>query len=413
MDVMAGEEALPLWRNRDYVLLWLGQVISSAGTTASGIAFPLLVLATTGSAIQAGAVGAVERVPYIVLCLPAGALVDRWDRKRVMIGCDLGRALALGSIPLAIWAGHLWLPQLYLAALVEGSLFVFFNLAETACLPHVVPRAQLPAVSAQSYISQSVASLIGPPLGGGLYAVSRALPFAADAVSYLASVVSLAFIQTRFQGERAAARRSLAAEIREGMSWLWGQPLIRAMALLTCGTWVAYGGLPLIMIVFAQREFAASPLAIGLVLGSSTAGSIIGAWVGPIVQRRLSFGQAILASCWLLPCIWLSAAVAPNLAALAATVLVVMIVDPIYDIVQYSYRLSLIPDELQGRVNSVFRLIAWSGWPLGIGLAGIFLETIGPRGAVLAVFGLGAAVALAATASATIRTARPLESPVA
>src|SRR5215470_19329598 len=118
---------LALWRNRDYVLLWSGQMVSSIGTQVSMLAFPLLVLAITHSPAQAGIVAALRGLPYALFILPAGALIDRWDRKRVMILCDTGRALALGSIPLALALGQLTLVQLYLVSLIEGTLFIFFS----------------------------------------------------------------------------------------------------------------------------------------------------------------------------------------------------------------------------------------------------------------------------------------------
>src|SRR6266550_2353112 len=117
-----------LWRNRDYVLLWSGQMISSVGTQVSMLAFPLLILAITHSPAQAGLIGALRSLPYALFILPAGALIDRWNRKRVMIICDTGRALALGSIPVALLLGQLTLVQLYIVSLVEGTLFTFFNL---------------------------------------------------------------------------------------------------------------------------------------------------------------------------------------------------------------------------------------------------------------------------------------------
>src|SRR5438874_13158419 len=139
-----------LWRNRDYVLLWSGQMISSVGTRVSMLAFPLLVLAITHSPAQAGLIAALRGLPYALFVLPAGALIDRWNRKRVMILCDTGRALALGSIPIAIVLGHLTIIQLAIVSLVEGTLFTFFGLAETACLPQVVTKEQLPGAAAQN-----------------------------------------------------------------------------------------------------------------------------------------------------------------------------------------------------------------------------------------------------------------------
>ena len=115
-----------LWRNRDYLLLWSGQIISEIGSKSSLLAFPLLMLFLTGSPAQAGLLGALRGLPYILFCLPAGALIDRWNRKRVMILCDTGRALAMGSIPLAYVLGHLTLAQLYIVSFIEGTLYIFF-----------------------------------------------------------------------------------------------------------------------------------------------------------------------------------------------------------------------------------------------------------------------------------------------
>src|ERR1700732_3541953 len=132
-----------IWRNRDYMLLWNGQIVSSVGTQVSQLAFPLLVLALTHSPAQAGLIAALRGLPYALFILPAGAMVDRWNRKRVMILCDTGRAVALGSIPVALLLGQLTIIQLCIVSLVEGTLFTFFGLAETACLPQVVSKDQL------------------------------------------------------------------------------------------------------------------------------------------------------------------------------------------------------------------------------------------------------------------------------
>src|SRR3989440_9549688 len=224
-----------LWRNRDYMLLWSGQVISSIGTQVSTLAFPLLVLALTRSPAQAGFAGALRALPYLIFSLPAGALIDRWDRKRVMIFCDTGRALSMASIPFAFAIGQLTILQLFIVSAIEGTLFVFFNIAEAACLPRVVPRAQLPAATAQNMATDGITVLAGPPLGGALYLIGNVLPFLADAISYFASVISLFFIKTNFQEKRLAAPRKLWVEIYEGLKWLWQEPLNRLIAILTGG----------------------------------------------------------------------------------------------------------------------------------------------------------------------------------
>src|SRR5207248_3382337 len=134
-------------------------------------------------------------IPYLFLYLPAGALVDRWDRKRVMLAADAGRALALGSVAVALAVGRPPLAQLLAASFVEGCLFVFFQLSESAALPQIVPREQLPQAIAQNQARMQGAGLVGAPLGGALFGIARSLPFVADTASYAVSFVSLLFIR--------------------------------------------------------------------------------------------------------------------------------------------------------------------------------------------------------------------------
>jgi MFS family permease len=272
-----------LWRNRDFLLLWSGQIVSSFGTQASQLAFPLLMLAVTGSPLWAGVLGACRGLPFVVLSLPVGALVDRWDRKRVMILSDIGRALALGSVPLAMVTGHLSIVQLCLVAVIEGMLFTFFNLAEAACLPRVVPKEQLPAAVARSQATESTAEMVGPSLGGALYGLGSGLPFLVDAVSFVLSAWALRSVRAALQGERAQAAasggaRRLWTEIGEGLAWLWNQPLLRFLALLTGGLNLFSFGYVLIIIVFSQ-QLGSSPVTIGLLLASGGVVSFIGALV--------------------------------------------------------------------------------------------------------------------------------------
>lgn len=364
-----------LWRNRDYLLLWSGQGISSIGTNVSGFAFPLLILFLTKSPAQAGLIAAMRSIPYLIFSLPAGALLDRWNRKLVMIVCDSGRALLLGSIPL-VYAlfGKVPLVQLYLVALLEGTLFVFFNIAEVACLPRVVPKEQLPAATGQNQATEITAVLAGSPLGGILYSVSRMLPFLADAVSYAVSVASLFLIRSEFQGERTTERRKLRVEIGEGLRWLWNQPLIRFMAFLTGGL-NFNAGIALIVIVIAQRQ-GASPPVIGLIFTIASIGGIVGSVTGPFFQKHFRFGTVIIATLWVQTVFWFLLGFAPNVWLLGAIGAMIWITGPIYNVVQFSYRLALIPDELQGRVNSVFRLLAFGFIPLGMGLTGVLLQWV-------------------------------------
>ncbi len=399
--------APPLWRNRDYMLLWSGQLVSSVGSQVSQLAFPLLILALTHSPAQAGLAGALRALPYLIFSLPAGALIDRWDRKRVMILSDIIRGLALGSIPLTFALGHLTLLQLYIVSTIEGTFFVFFNIAEAACLPRVVPKVQLPAATAQNQATDGITGLVGPSLGGVLYAFGNTIPFLTDAISYLASVISLFFIKTHFQEKRTVAQRKLWIEIWEGLRWLWQHPLIRFMALITGTSNLVYSGYTLIVIVLAQNMHASSFL-IGIIMAVSGLGAILGSIVAPYLQRRFTFGQVIIASSWFGALAIALFLVAPNLIVLGIVAFFSFIAAPIYNVVQFSYRSALIPDTLQGRVNSVFRLIAFGGQPIGVALIGWLLQSVGTFQTILYCSIFLAVFAILATINTHVRHAQPL-----
>lgn len=397
----------PLWRNWDFLLLVSGQAVSSVGSQISLIAFPLLILALTHSPAQAGLMTAMRGIPIVLFCLPAGALVDRWNRKHLMIFCDSGRALALGSIPIALVLGHLTYLQLYAVSLIEGTLYIFFTLAESACLPRVVAKEQLPAAVAQNEVLTSIASVIGPALGAILYGLGNLIPFLSDGISYLVSAVSLFFIKAEFQGEREVTARRWWIEVGEGVVWLWHTPLLRFIAVLTFGLITPCSGYVLILILLAQQMHTSS-LVTGMVFAGGGVGSIIGALLVVPLQKRFSFGQIIIGSSWVWALTWLFFAIAPNPIVLSILNGMSFVIVPIYTLTQYSYRLALIPDRLQGRVNSVFRLIALGGQPIGLALTGLLLQFIGPVPTVVILFIPQLVLVIAATLNKHVRHARPI-----
>ena len=195
-------KAVPLRRNRDFVLLQVGQTLSTIGSESTGIAYPLLVLALTHSPVEAGVVGFARIVPWALFGFLAGAAVDRLRRKRMMIVSDLVRIGAVTSIVVAIAVDRISFAQIAIVAFVEGTMFVFFNVAEIGALRSVVPGRQLPAAAAAEQARYSTVTLVAPPLGGFLFGLGRSLPFLADAVSYIFSLASLLAIRTPFQEER-------------------------------------------------------------------------------------------------------------------------------------------------------------------------------------------------------------------
>jgi MFS family permease len=398
----------PLWRNRDFMLLWSGQFVSTLGSGISGIAFPLLVLALTGSPAKAGIAGFIFGMPYILLSLPFGALVDRWNRKAVMVLCDGVRAINAASIPLAAATGHLSLAQLYLTTAVEGTAFVLFNIAEVACLPRVVTKEQLPAATGQNQGGQIASGLIASPVGGFLYqTLGQTVPFIADAVSYAVSVLSLLGIRTEFQEERVAQPRDLRREIGEGLSWLWHQPLIRYMAFLTGGLNFVNSALFLVVLILAKNMHA-PPDVIGIIFAIQGIGGVLGSLVASRIQRRFSYARVIVTVVWLQAILLPMFVVAPNPIVLGVIGAALFLGIPIYNVVQFSYRVAMIPDKLQGRVNSTVRLIAFGFNPLGSVLSGILIQTVGANATVL-LFGVCMVVmALSVSLNRDVRHAVPI-----
>ena len=201
---------VPLRRNRDFVLLQLGQGLSTLGSTSTYVAYPLLVLALTHSPPKAGVVGFANVLPYALFALLAGVAADRVDRKRLMIAMDLVRAAAMASIVAALAAGVLTFWQVAVVAFVEGSAFVFFNIAEVGALRSVVPGRQLPEAAAAEQARYAAVTVAGPSLGGALFGLGRSLPFLGDAVSYAGSILTLVWMRTPFQ-ETARARHGTVA----------------------------------------------------------------------------------------------------------------------------------------------------------------------------------------------------------
>ena len=410
---MAADWALkrqPLWLRRNYLTLWGGKLVSATGSQMTQIAFPLLVLALTQSAAIAGLAGALRMLPYLLLSLPAGALVDRWDRRRVMLLCDSGRALALGSIPLALLLGHLSVLHICLVAVVEGTLFVFFDIAEVAVLPGIVTQEEMPAAVAQ-YISltDGVTMLLGPALGGALFAIGRMVPFLLDAVSYAASVLALWRVELPKQiapDEQANPLnwRTMRDDIAAGVVWLWRQRTVRALtALLAAGNCLVAGE-ALLVIVLAEWLHATAP-EVGLILGLGGCGAVFGALLAERVVRRLTFAQAFIGGSWLVALIWLLYAVAPTAFALGLVMAGLGAVYAVINVAQYSYRMSLIPDALQGRINSIIRLMLYGSLPLGLAVAGFLIEHVSAAPTVL-LLGAGlVAVAVAASLHPRIRGA--------
>ena len=397
---------VPLWRNRDFTLLWSSQVISTVGTRVTSVAYPLLVLLLTGSPALAGVVGFAQTLPFLLLYLPGGAWVDRWDRRRTMVACEIGRTVALGSVAVTAVIGGVHavtIAQLAAVAFVEGSLFVLFDLSEGAALPRLVPSGQLPTAVAWNQARTQGADLVGQPLGGLLFAVAPALPFAVDSVSYLVSGGAVAAIRTRLQGERAATVDRLRSRIAEGVRFVRRSAFLRETVVIVGWINLVFNGSFLVVIVRAQR-LGGSPGQIGLMLAAFGAGGILGALAAPAIQRRLSGRVVLVAIAWLWTGLGVVLAFAPSLVWLAVLVFALNLFGAPYNVVIAARMYQLVPEQIFGRVRSVGRIVAWGTIPIGTLLGGVLAERLGAAPALL-VFGLAMIpVAIASTVSPGMRS---------
>jgi predicted MFS family arabinose efflux permease len=367
-----------IWRNRDFTLLWSGRLVSTLGSGVSAIALPLLVLAITGSPAKAGLVSAASGAPYFLLAVPAGVVADRFNRRAILIACDAGRGITWAVVGAAVAADAISLPWLAVAAGFEGSLFVFHDVAMTACLPRVVTREQLPDGVAQNAVILGVSDLLGPAIGGAVFQIGRAVPFAIDAVSYLASIATVSSIRTPLDPERdPEQRRSVLSEAADGLRFLRRQPALRMLAIVGGIGDLLFSGIALVLIVVAQERADASALTIGVIFGVASAAGVLGALVGARLLRRLEAGAAFLVFGIAGALVFPFLAAAPNAVAIGVLWAVNVFVLEISNVARESYQLAIIPDQLQGRVNSVVDFISYGGLPVGTALAGFALAAFG------------------------------------
>lgn len=398
----------PLRRNRDFRLLWISQAISTLGTRVTSIALPLLVLGITGSPARAGLIGFAQTLPFLVFFLPGGALVDRLDRKRLMLVSDAVRALAFATVLVALALGEPHLLHLAAVAVIEGAFFVLFDLSEMAAVPHIVPAEQLPSAIAQNQARLQGADLAGQPLGGFLYELGRVWPFVFDTFSYVLSFALVATIRPRLQDERERPTTRLRHEIIEGVRWLSSQPFMRWAVILVGGSNFAFSGL-FLMIIVRARELDAAPGTIGIMLAGGGFGAILGAAVAPRIQRSIPARIVVQASLWA----WFVGmgfmALFPNLIVLGSLWFVTTIGGPIFNVATGTYTYALVPDYLQGRVRSVYRMVAWGMVPLGTITAGFLAESVGAVGAIGCLTGVSLLVAICSSAIRAVRQAPSIE----
>jgi MFS family permease len=389
----------PLWRNRDFVVLLTGQLLSTFGTQLTTIAYPLLALAVTGSPARAGVVAFARLVPFAAFGLPAGVAADRWNRKRLMIAADAVRAAALASLGVMILLDRAAFWQMALVGFVEGTGATLFGAAQAGALRAVVPKRQLPAAVGAQEARASAVRLAGPPLGGALFALGRAVPFVVDAVSYAFSILSLFLMRTPFQEPRRRDANRLRAQVAEGFRFLWHHPFLRTCAFLYGLGNFTIPGVLFVIVVVGRRQG----------LSGGEIGALIAAFGAcTLIRRTLSVRAILLLEFWTglgtaLFLIW------PNVYVLTASILPQAVSLPVTDSVVNGYRVAITPDRLLGRVESVRSNISLLVTPLGPLAAGVLLDTRSERATIAFFLAITLTLAVWGTLSRAIRNAPRLE----
>ncbi|WP_040441654.1 MFS transporter [Ktedonobacter racemifer] len=395
----------PLWRNRDYLLLLGGQLVSFVGDQQQFIALPLLILALTGSALQAGIAVSLSTIAMLVVGPIAGVLVDTWDRKRVMLLCDAGRMLLILSIPLAFWFHVLTMLHIYIMVTLAGVLGTLFSVANAASLPNVVTQKQLPAALAQSQAAYSGIRTFGSLLGGTLYSLGSAFPFLANALSFGVSVFSLRLMRGNFQSsQQEGARLPWHQSLAEGFSWLWHQPLLRFLTLVNGADSLRYGAGYLVILILAQ-ELHTSPGGIGAIFTAAAIGAVIGNLASNWVRRSFSFGTIAISMLWLEALMFPLYAIAPNAIVMGCIAAAEELVAPIYSIALDTYRLTATPDTMRGRMSSTVQLMTRGAQSLGAILGGLLIQSMGAKVSALLLGGWLILLAIATTLNKRVRQA--------
>ena len=390
-----------LRHNRDFNLLWVGQVVSDLGANVSAIAFPLLVLATTGSPTRAGIVAAAGNLPTLVLGVPAGALIDRWDQKRVMVVADCARFAAIGSLAIAIALDALTFGHIVAVAFVEGAGFMFFTVAERSALPKVVADRHLHDALARNSARAHTAALAGQPIGGILFGIGRAVPFVFDAASYLLSIGTVSLLKTDFRRDASArVRTRLRSDMRAGLSWLWGQPFVRTTSLISMTRSFTLTALYLVVIVIEEERGASAGL-IGVTFAFVGVGGILGSMAAAWLTRRASMRAIIVATAVVGAVLVPLLSILPGEATPGVVFGAMWVLNPVWTTSVGAYRLRITPPELQARVVSAVTVLSMGPVPLAYFIAGFLLEAAGTT-ATVAVFSaimfVGATIAVASRA---------------
>jgi MFS family permease len=403
-----GRPARPLWRDRNFAIFWAGQTLSSAGDSFAYIAVPLLVLRATGSVAQMGLLTGAAGVASVCAGIGAGVLVDRLDRRRMLICCDLARMVLYGLIPLA-WAfgPQVWL--LYLVLPACEAIGMVFQVTYVTTVRNLVDADRITEANGLLFASAAAVGVAGPLLAGlvaGLLGPAAAVAF--DAASFALSAASAFLIRLRSQDRpKAAPRRERPwPEFIAGARFLWRHPVLRSLTVVLSFYIFLTFGLTNVLIYYLRHDLGQSYTVVGIVLAVAAAGTVAGSMLVARLRRKIGFGAS-----WIAPvavggvaiaCIGVTRAI-PVVAALAA---IYLGCEAVAGTCSMSLRQEVTPDHLLGRVTSAFWTIHFAPGPVGAVLLGWAAGRFGV-GPVLITAGAGCSLLAAIALFTPIRLAAP------
>ena len=363
-----------------YWRLWWASAVDNVGDGVSAAAIPLLTVTLTRDPVPVSVVSAATYLPWLLLSLPAGALVDRLDRVRLM-----WQSQALQGILVAVLAALIWLDRLDIAGLavlgfVLTACEVVFANASLAVLPDLVPAGQLHRANGHQYTIANAGQLfLGPPLGSALFASAAALPFTVDVGSFLVSAGLLASLPRRPPAR--TGHPPIRVAVAEGVGWLARHRLLRTLAgLLAANTFCFQLG-NVTLVLLATQTLHVSTGGFGLLLAGAAVGSILGGAVNAPLSERIGALPALLLALAANAVIFVLIGFSPNAVVLGVLMGLNGMATTLWSVVTVSLRQQLIPAELRGRVHSVYRMLGWGLMPLGALAGGFLADRFGLRAA--------------------------------
>lgn len=366
----------PFWR------LWSASAASNLADGIAKVVLPLVAVRLTRSPVLISGLTVAITLPWLLFALPAGALVDRVDRRRAMAAVNMMRALALaaGTVLVVADAASIWV--LYAVAVAIGAAETVYDTAAQSILPQVVRREQLSRANSRLYAAELTANeLAGPPLGGFLVASGVVVAFASPAALWTVAVVLLLTLRGRFAVERTI-RTTMRADVMEGLAYLRGHRVLRTLAMMTGGFNFASSALLAIIVLFAVGPGSVMGLsepAFGLLLACLAVGGLLGSFVAEAVEHRLGPRRSMVVGI-------VTASVAFGLPAVTSSPVVIgagFVVSGVgvvvWNVIVVSLRQRITPERLLGRVNSSYRLLAWGSRPIGAVAGGMIAQLTGLR----------------------------------